>query len=84
MRRLRRGYQTNCWGPLGGHSVGVTSIKDLTYMTFGDMRVAVEEIAAAGYTGVEMFDGNLEALARSPAEPTRLAGRYGRPSPRGL
>ena len=68
MRRLRRGYQTNCWGPLGGHPVGVTSIKDLTYMTFGDMRIAIEEIAAAGYTGIEMFDGNLEALARSPTD----------------
>ncbi len=77
MGYLRSGYQTNCWGSLGGHPGGVTSIKDLTYMTFGDMRIAVEEIAAAGYTGVEMFDGNLEALARSPADLRALLANTG-------
>ena len=77
MQGLRRGYHTNCWGPLGGHPVGVTSIKDLTYMTFGDMRTAVEEIAAVGYTGVEMFDGNLEALAQSPADLRALLANTG-------
>ncbi|MBW4022332.1 MAG: TIM barrel protein [Proteobacteria bacterium] len=52
-------YHANCWGPLGGHPVGVTSIKDLYYQTFGDMRRASAEIAAAGYTAIEVFDGNL-------------------------
>jgi inosose dehydratase len=49
----------NCWGPLGGHPVGVTSVKDLFYRTFGDMPRAFAEIAAAGYQAVEIFDGNL-------------------------
>lgn len=52
-------YQTNCWGPLGGNAVGVTSITELTYRTFGDMAAAMADIAAAGYTGIELFDGNL-------------------------
>lgn len=52
-------YHANCWGPLGGHPVGVTSIKDLYYQTFGDMRRAFADIAAAGYRAVELFDGNL-------------------------
>jgi len=52
-------YHANCWGPLGGHPVGVTSIKDLTYKTFGDLDVAFADIAASGYRGVEIFDGNL-------------------------
>ena len=30
-------YHANCWGPLGGNAVGVTSIAQLTYRTFGDM-----------------------------------------------
>ena len=30
-------YHANCWGPLGGDAVGVTSIAQLTYRTFGDM-----------------------------------------------
>jgi len=37
----------------------VTSITQLSYRTFGDMDRACAEIAAAGYTGVELFDGNL-------------------------
>ena len=52
-------YHANCWGPLGGHPVGVTSIKDLVYQTFGDMNRAFADIAAAGYHAVELFDGNL-------------------------
>jgi inosose dehydratase len=52
-------YCANCWGPLGGHPVGVTSVKDLFYQTFGDMRRAFADIAAAGYQAVEIFDGNL-------------------------
>jgi len=52
-------YHANCWGPLGGNAVGVTSITQLTYRTFGDMEVAIREIGEAGYTGTELFDGNL-------------------------
>ena len=53
------GYQANCWGPLGGDAVGVTSITRLTYRTFADMATAFREIGEAGYAGVELFDGNL-------------------------
>jgi inosose dehydratase len=52
-------YHANCWGALGGNAVGVTSITQLTYRTFGDMERAVREIGEAGYTGTELFDGNL-------------------------
>ena len=45
-------------GPLGGEAVGVTSITRLTYRTYADMAEAAREIAAAGYEGIEMFDGN--------------------------
>ena len=56
---VRFAYQANCWGPLGGNAVGVTSIGQLTYLTFGDMGRAIAEIGAAGYQGVELFDGNV-------------------------
>jgi len=59
MTNWKLAYQANCWGPLGGNAVGVTSITELTYRTFGDMGRAFEDIAAAGYEGVELFDGNL-------------------------
>jgi inosose dehydratase len=56
---VRLAYQANCWGPLGGNAVGVTSISQLTYLTFGDISRAIAEIGAAGYQGVELFDGNV-------------------------
>jgi inosose dehydratase len=52
-------YHANCWGPLGGDAVGVTSVSQLTYRTFGDMERAIAEIGSLGYAGVELFDGNL-------------------------
>ena len=52
-------YHANCWGPLGGNPVGVTSIAELTYRTFGDMDRAIAQIGEVGYSGVELFDGNL-------------------------
>jgi inosose dehydratase len=59
MTAWRLAYHANCWGPLGGNAVGVTSITQLTYRTFGDMAEAARDIAAAGYEGIEIFDGNV-------------------------
>ena len=58
---MKYGYQTNTWGGVVGHPAGVTSIKDLFYLTPGSDEQALREIAGAGYTGVELFDGNLTA-----------------------
>lgn len=63
---VKLAYHANCWGPLGGNAVGVTSITQLTYRTFADMGRAFADIARAGYEGVEIFDGNL--LDDTPAE----------------
>jgi inosose dehydratase len=56
---VRFAYQANCWGPLGGNAVGVTSIGQLTYVTFGDIGRALAQIGEVGYSGVELFDGNV-------------------------
>lgn len=56
---MKLGYQTNTWGGVVGHPVGVTSIKDLFYLANGSTEQALREIAAAGYQGFELFDGNL-------------------------
>ncbi len=37
----------------------MTSIGQLTYVTFGDIGKAIADIAEAGYQGVELFDGNV-------------------------
>ncbi|MBW0001126.1 MAG: TIM barrel protein [Verrucomicrobia bacterium] len=55
----KKAYHANCWGALGGEPVGVTSVKNLFYRTFGDMNRAIAEIAQAGYQAIELFDGNL-------------------------
>ncbi len=54
-----KAYHGNCWGVLGGEPVGVTSVKDLFYRTFGDINHAIAEISQAGYQAIELFDGNL-------------------------
>jgi inosose dehydratase len=56
---MKLGYQTNTWGGVVGHPVGVTSIKDLFYLANGSTEQALQDVAAAGYDGVEIFDGNV-------------------------
>ncbi|WCK53192.1 sugar phosphate isomerase/epimerase [Aneurinibacillus sp. Ricciae_BoGa-3] len=60
---MKFGYQTNTWGGVVGHPAGVTSIKDLFYLTNGSNDEAVNDIASAGYQGIEIFDGNLYQYA---------------------
>lgn len=60
---MHLGYHSITWGGVTGAAAGVTSVKDLVYRVPGDMHRALREIAAAGYRGVEMFDGNVRELA---------------------
>ncbi|GGE03658.1 inosose dehydratase [Aureimonas endophytica] len=78
MTAWKMAYHANCWGALGGDAVGVTSIGRLAYRTFGDMDRAAREIAAAGYEGIEFFDGNvLDAEAEDFASLRRLLDETG-------
>ena len=63
---MKLGYHSITWGGVLGHPVGVTSIKDLFYCGVGDMSEAARDIAAAGYTGTEMFDGDVAKYADRP------------------
>jgi inosose dehydratase len=63
---MRLSYQTITWGGVVGHPVGVTSIKDLFYMANGSTEAALKDVAAAGYEGVEIFDGNLRQFEDDP------------------
>lgn len=60
---MRLGHHANAWGGVVGAPVGVTSIKDLFYLTPGDTLATIGEVAAAGYEGIELFDGNLGEFA---------------------
>ena len=75
MKKGMLAYQANCWGALGGNAVGVTSTTQLTYRTFGDMAEAFADIGAAGFDGVELFDGNL--LDYTTAEFQALLSQHG-------
>ena len=65
---MRLGYCTITWGGVVGDATGVTSVKDLFYRTNGSMPDAIRDIGAAGYEGVELFDGNLADYADRPEE----------------
>jgi inosose dehydratase len=55
-------YQLNAWGGVVGTPGSVTDIASGFYLTPGDPAPAVSAIARAGFSGVEIFDGNLFAL----------------------
>lgn len=69
---MQLGYHTITWGGVTGDPVGVTSVKDLFYRVNGDMTRAISDIAAEGYHGVEMFDGNVNDYAAAPDDLRRL------------
>ena len=77
MATWKKAYHANCWGQLGGNAVGVTSITQLTYRTFGDMEKAIAEIAEAGYSGTELFDGNLLDYEDRLKDLSRVLSRSG-------
>jgi inosose dehydratase len=74
---MKLGYQTNTWGGVVGHPVGVTSIKDLFYLANGSTADAVHDISAAGYDGIELFDGNLMQYRDAPEDFVRLLDEAG-------
>lgn len=74
---MQLAYQTITWGGVVGHPVGVTSVKDLFYLANGSTESAIREIAAAGYDGVELFDGNLRQYEDRPDELRRLLDEAG-------
>ncbi len=72
---MRLAYQTNTWGGVVGAPSGVTSIRDLFYLTHGSTEQALRDIASAGYEGFELFDGNLLEFERSKERFRALASR---------
>ena len=52
-------YEANAWGGVIGNPNAVTDLGTGFYVTPGDVHATLETIAAAGYTGIELFDGNL-------------------------
>src|SRR3954447_12580020 len=74
---MRLGYHSITWGGVVGAPQGVTSIKDLFYLSHGSIADAVRDISAVGYQGVEVFDGNLAAIADAPETFTDVLAESG-------
>jgi inosose dehydratase len=74
---MRLGYHSITWGGVTGDPVGVTSVKDLWYRAGGSMEQALRDIAAVGYAGVEMFDGNVADYADRPDDLRALLAETG-------
>lgn len=74
---MKLGYPTITWGGVTGTAGGVTSVKDLFYLTNGSTEKALRDIASAGYTGTEVFDGNLLEFVDRPAALTELLEETG-------
>ena len=63
---MKLGYHSITWGGVLGHPGGVTSVKDLYYRGVGSMEDAARDIAEAGFTGTEMFDGDVAKYVERP------------------
>jgi inosose dehydratase len=74
---LKLSCHTITWGGVVGHPVGVTSVKDLFYLANGATEPALRDVAAAGYGGVELFDGNLIEYEDRPDDLRQLLAEVG-------
>lgn len=77
MRTLHMGYSGITWGGVTGTASGVGSVADLFYAAHGDTLEAVRDIGEVGYTGLELFDGDLLKFGQNPdqlLETMRTAG----------
>jgi len=60
---MRIGYMTNAFGPLVGDGGGVTSVKDIRYLTMGDDEKILKQITGVGFKSIEVLEGNLTKYA---------------------
>jgi inosose dehydratase len=73
---MNLGYMTNAFGLLVGSGGGVTSMKDIQYVTLGEDEEAVKAITDCGFNGIELFDGNLMRYAHEPEKFSKMLSKY--------
>ena len=56
---MRVGYMANRFAPLVGEGAGVTSVKDIRYLTIGDDEEILKKITGVGFKSIEVLEGNL-------------------------
>jgi inosose dehydratase len=65
---MKLAYEANAWGGVMGTPSAVTDLATGFYVTPGELQPTLEAIAAAGFEGVELFDGNLLPFERDATE----------------
>lgn len=65
---MKVAYMTNAWGAVLGSNAAMNNVNGAYYISTGDDRQAVSEIAQAGYEMIEIFDGNILAYEGREAE----------------
>ncbi|MFB8387445.1 sugar phosphate isomerase/epimerase family protein [Microbacterium sp. NPDC055910] len=59
---MKLAYEANAWGGVVGTPSSVTDLPTGFYLTPGEIGPTLEAIARNGFSGVELFDGNLLAV----------------------
>ncbi len=73
---MKLGYMTNAFGPLAGLGGGVTSMKDVGYITMCDDETAIAAIASHGYKYIEIFEGNIRNYEENPEKFLEICRKY--------
>ena len=73
---MKLGYMTNGFGPLVGDGGGVTSVKDIRYLTLCDDEAVLKEITNVGFRYIEVLEGNLTKYAADLGVLKDMLARY--------
>ena len=73
---MRIGYMTNAFGPLVGSGGGVTSVKDIRYLTMCDDEAALKAVTGIGFSSIEVLEGNLTKYADDPEVLINMLKKY--------
>ena len=74
---MKIGYMTNAFGPLVGAGGGVTSVKDIRYVTMTDDEATLEQITKIGFKSIEVLEGNLTNYADDSQVLIDMLAKYG-------
>ena len=75
---MKLGYMTNGFGPLVGDGGGVTSVKDIRYLTLCDDEAVLKQITDVGFRYIEVLEGNLTKYVGGHSGIKRYAGKIQR------
>lgn len=73
---MRIGYMTNGFGPLVGDGAGVTSVKDIRYLTMGDDEEILKLITEIGFRSIEVLEGNLTKYGNDISVLKEMLAKY--------